>query len=133
MKKRIVLVLILMLLGVLIYGCMGHVKPGARTIMSTGDYQERDIRSAMAVVERRFHLFPGCTMTMLYYDGDSAKAAQAEWAEASGAEEAIVLGSCFRTGPIGDPSMESDAIYEWSWILVRNPGGVWKLYTYGYG
>ena len=59
----------------------------------------------------------------------------AEWAEESGADEAIVLYSTLETDASGgDGSSEPNATYEnWQWILVRDNGGTWEVKTYGYG
>ena len=98
-------------------------------------YSEEDIESAIQVISDYFDKeFEGCTLTELYYPGDSYADEFNEFAEIYGADEAIILMSSFEVGPSGgDGSLNPNSAYnDWNWILVRNNGGKWEHVDHGY-
>ena len=98
-------------------------------------YSEEDIESAIQVISDYFDKeFEGCTLTELYYPGDSYADEFNEFAEIYGADEAIILMSSFEVGPSGgDGSLNPNSTYnDWNWILVRSGGGKWEHVDHGY-
>lgn len=98
-------------------------------------YADTEIEAAFLVVKDYFSReFDGCTLTRLYYPGDSFADEFREWAEDYDADEAIVLRSCFDAGPMGgDGSLNPNSTYEdWEWVLIRSGGGDWEFATGGY-
>lgn len=99
-------------------------------------YTDDEIESAFQTVMDYFSQeFDGCTLTKLYYPGDTFADEFSEWAAQYETEEAIVIYSDFDVDSFGgDGSLEPNTTYEdWSWVLVRDAGGEWKLVTNGYG
>lgn len=95
-----------------------------------------DIQAAVDVVEKKFKRdFSGCTMTALRYAPHSGKEGNEAWAEQYDAEEAMVLYSDFDVDSSGgDGSLNPNSTYtDWSWVLVRENGGAWKIATWGMG
>lgn len=78
--------------------------------------------------------FDGCTLTKLYYSGDTYADEFNKWAEQYDADEAIVLLSSFDVDSSGgDGSLNPDSTYDdWQWILIRNDGGYWVHADHGY-
>lgn len=98
-------------------------------------YSEEDIESAVQIISDYFdEEFEGCTLTELYYSGDSYADEFNEFAEIYGADEAIILISSFDVGSSGgDGSLNPNSTYnDWNWILVRNNGGKWEYVDHGY-
>ena len=98
-------------------------------------YSEEDIESAVQVISDYFDKeFEGCTLTELYYPGDSYADEFNEFAEIYGADEAIILMSSFDVGSSGgDGSLNPNSTYnDWNWILVRSGGGKWEHVDHGY-
>lgn len=98
-------------------------------------YSDADIEAAFQTVKDYFgEEFSGCTLTKLYYPGDTYADEFQAWAEQYQADEAIVLLSSFDVDSSGgDGSLNPDFTYEdWNWILIRNHGGDWKHVDHGY-
>lgn len=98
-------------------------------------YTDADIEKAMQVVKDYFSKnFNGCTLTKLYYPGDSFAGEFSKYAEQYKAEEAIVLYSSFVVDSSGgDGSLNPNSTYnDWQWILIRNTGGEWEHADHGY-
>ncbi len=98
-------------------------------------YTDADIEAAFKTVEKYFAKeFDGCTLTKLWYPGDSLVEEFWDCARRYGADEAIVLYSCFNVGSSGgDGSLNPNSTYEdWSWTLIRSGGGRWEHADHGY-
>ncbi len=134
--KKYRMLLVCILCAALLAGCgAGDTSDARREIQSTGDYSKSEVRHAMSLVEQYFSWnFEGCTLLELRYDGDTAGAEEAQWAENYG-REVIVLESAFRTDDRGgDGSLNPNSTYEnYSWILTKNAFGLWDLENWGYG
>ncbi len=78
----------------------------------------------------------GCTLKEIYYAGDelTIRTSQDGYTRRFQADEVIELFSSFdvdETG--GNGSLNANSTYEsWSWILVRNKGGRWRIVGDGY-
>lgn len=99
-------------------------------------YTDDEIESAFQTVKDYFSKeFDGCTLTKLYYPGDSFSDVFDEWAKQYDADEAIVIYSDFEVDSSGgDGSLEPNSTYkDWNWILVRDSGGKWRHVDHGYG
>lgn len=98
-------------------------------------YTDEEIEAAFRTVEDYFSKeFSGCTLTKLYYPGDTFSGAFQEWAAQYEADEAIIICSSFDVDASGgDGSLNPNSTYDdWQWILVRNDGGSWKHVDHGY-
>ena len=98
-------------------------------------YSDDDIESAYQTVEDYFSdEFDGCTLTKMYYPGDTYADEFNEWAEQYDADEAIVILSSFDVDSSGgDGSLNPNSTYDdWNWILIRNDGGDWEHVDHGY-
>ena len=78
--------------------------------------------------------FPGCVMTAFWYDEESVREAELEYADEYQADQAVILLSDFQTDKHGgDGSLNPNEIYQdWQWVLVRSGNGDWTLKTCGY-
>lgn len=136
--KRLLWVWLMLLLLLSLSACGGKLADGMQVKIAEGSsgYSTEDIQAAVDVVEKTFKRdFPGCTMTALRYAPDSGKEANEAWAEQYDAEEAMVLYSDFDVDSSGgDGSLDPNSTYtDWSWVLVRENGGAWKIATWGMG
>lgn len=98
-------------------------------------YSDDDIEAAFQTVKEYFKdEFDGCTLTKLYYPGDTRTDEFNEWAENFGADEAIIILSSFDVDSSGgDGSLNPDSTYDnWQWILIRNGGSDWEHADHGY-
>lgn len=98
-------------------------------------YTDDDIEAAFQTVKDYFSReFDGCTLTKLYYPGDTFADEFQEYAAKHNADEAIFLYSSFDVDSSGgDGSLTPDSTYEdWNWWLVRNEGGNWEHVDHGY-
>lgn len=98
-------------------------------------YSDDDIKAACQTVKDYFSdEFCGCTLTKLYYPGDTFADEFKQWADQYAADEAIVLLSSFDVDSSGaDPSLNPGSTYDaYSWILIRNDDGDWEHATHGY-
>lgn len=98
-------------------------------------YIDSDIESAFQTVKDYFSKeFEGCTLTKLYYPGDTFADEFTEWAMQYDADEAIIIYSSFNVDSSGgDGSFNPDSTYEdWKWILIRNESGNWEYVDHGY-
>jgi hypothetical protein len=115
----------------------GNTSSVKRTINQSDIYSEENITDAMEVVEQKFKShFSGCTLTDLWYAGDTSIPAAKEWANHNNADKAIILLSNFDVDSSGgDGSLEPGKTFKkWNWILIRKTGSSkWTLLTWGYG
>lgn len=98
-------------------------------------YSDGDIEAAFQTVKDYFaEEFDGCTLTKLYYPGDTFVDDFDDIAKQYGAEEAIVICSSFDVDSSGgDGSLNPNSTYEgWKWFLIRNEGENWKHADHGY-
>ncbi len=99
-------------------------------------YSDDDIETACQTVKEYFSsTFSGCTLTKLYYPGDTYTDNYNKWVpEQYDADEAIVLLSSFDVDSSGgDGSLNPNSTYDnWSWILIRNKDGDWEHVDHGY-
>lgn len=142
-KKKVLIIGIVLAVCV----CLGifftlHL-PGARDAGQSkndegtpGVYTDQEIEEAKQTVHDKFaEVFPGCTMTDLWYDEEVSQSHAGEWAEQYEAKEALVLLSNFDVDASGgDGSLNPNSTYtDWNWILVRNSSSeAWTLKTWGY-
>ena len=136
--KRLLWVWLMLLLLLSLSACGGKLADGMQVEITEGDtyYSNEDIQAAVDTVEKEFKKdFPGCTMTALRYTALSGKDSNTEWATQYNAEEAMVLYSDFDVDSSGgDGSLDPNSTYtDWSWVLVRENGGAWKIATWGMG
>ena len=136
--KRLICITALLLVSLLLSACGGKLSEGMQVEITEGDtyYSNEDIQAAVDTVEKEFKKdFPGCTMTSLRYTAISGKDSNTEWATQYNAEEAMVLYSDFDVDSSGgDGSLGPNSTYtDWSWVLVRENGGAWKIATWGMG
>ena len=140
MKKAALLIIALMM-TMIFAGCGGNDTGGNIDSVYVPDwkpseiYSDDDIEAAFQTVKDYFSdVFDGCTLTKLYYPGDTCADEFNEWAEQYDADEAIVILSSFDVDSSGgDGSLNPDSTYDdWNWILVRNDGGDWKHVDHGY-
>lgn len=98
-------------------------------------YPDSDIEAAFQTIKNYFSQeFSGCTLTKLYYPGDTYADTFNEWANQYSADEAIVILSSFDVDSSGgDGSLNPNSTYnDWNWILIRNNGGDWEHADHGY-
>ena len=136
--KRLVWTMVMFILLLTLSACGGKLSEGMQVEITEGDtyYSNEDIQAAVDTVEKEFKKdFPGCTMTALRYTALSGKDSNTEWATQYNAEEAMVLYSDFDVDSSGgDGSLDPNSTYtDWSWVLVRENGGAWKIATWGMG
>lgn len=134
MKRTLCLAILCCVILCLLSGCGGNVKQVERIYAPSALYSETDIDAAMDVAIQYFKKeFSGCTLTQIQYPGDDAEAF-AQWADASGKGEAIVLISSFTVDASGgDGSLNPNSTYTgWNWILAREQGGKWVHIDHGY-
>lgn len=102
----------------------------------TDNHSAREIEAAMKAVKRKFRAeFIGCTLTDLWYPGDSMAEEEALCAAQYDSQEVIVLLSNFQPDSSGgDGSLTPNAEYtNYQWVLVKNALGQWTPKTWGYG
>ena len=133
--KRGTLVIITLIMTVTFVGCGRKDNGGNVDHVHIPDwkpseiYSDNDIEAAFQTIKNYFSgEFDGCTLTWMYYPGDTFADEFIEWAEQYDADEAIVILSSFDTGSsVGDSSLIPNSIYDdWKWILIRNDGGDWE-------
>ena len=98
-------------------------------------YSQKEIHSAIETIKSEFSKnWKGCTLSEIYYAGDSVSRDYQDWADRNDAEEVIVLLSTFDVDSSGgDGSLNPNSTYdEWMWILVRTDGGNWIHVDHGY-
>lgn len=98
-------------------------------------YSDDDIEAAYQTVKDYFSSgFNGCTLTKMYYPGDTCADEFIELAEQYGADEAIIILSSFDVDSSGGSgTLDPDSTYDdWQWILTRNDGGDWQHVDHGY-
>ena len=133
--------IIILLIALLLAACGGKDSGGNIDNVYIPDwkpseiYSDDDVEAAFQAVKDYFKSeFGGCTLTKLYYPGDTYAGEFDAWAEQYSADEAIIILSSFDVDSSGgDGSFEPDSTYEdWNWILIRNGGGAWKHVDHGY-
>ena len=98
-------------------------------------YTDGEIESAFQTVKDYFYeSFSDCTLTELYYPGDSFEDEFQELAAEYNADKAIIIYSTFDVDSSeGDGSLNPNSTYEgWSWSLIRNKDGEWEHVDHGY-
>ena len=139
--KKATLVIIALIMTLIFTGCGRKDSGGNIDSVYVPDwkpseiYSDDDIEAAYQTVKDYFsNNFDGCTLTKLYYPGDTYADEFNEWAEQYDADEAIVILSSFDVDSSGgDGSLNPNSTYnDWNWILVRNDGGDWEHVDHGY-
>lgn len=139
MTKQILVIMVLVM--TLFTGCSVKNNGGNTDNVRIPDwepseiYSDDDIEAAFKTVKDYFgNEFDGCTLTKLYYPGDTYVDEFNEWAERYDADEAIVILSSFDVDSSGgDGSFNPDSTYDcWNWILIRNDDGDWEHVDHGY-
>ena len=139
--KKATLIIITLIMTLIFIGCDRKDSGGNIDDVHVPDwkpseiYSDDDIEAAYQTVTYYFSdKFDGCTLTKIYYPGDTYADEFSEWAEQYDADEAIVLLSSFDVDASGgDGSLNANSTYDdWNWILIRNDGGDWELVDYGY-
>lgn len=121
------IILVCAIIGIKITG-HGDVSQVNTYYTVTDNHSAREIEATMKAVKRKFRAgFNGCTLTDLWYEGDSMAAAEDSWAAQYDSQEVIVLLSSFQTNSSGgDGSLEPNAEYtNYQWVLVKNALGQW--------
>lgn len=141
MKRYLSLaVCVLLILGVIFQsGCMvfGDVSNVSVSKVSSDIYSDKDINDAIDVVKNHFATYyQGCTLKEIRFEGDDLEEYRSRKKETN-ADEVIVLVSDFVTGSgkeIEEGPLDANVEYSnFNWVLVRNKGKRWNVYTYGYG
>ena len=139
--KRATLVIITLIITLTFIGCTRKDNGGNTDNVYMPDwkpseiYSDDDIEAAYQTVKDYFgSKFNGCTLTKIYYPGDTYADEFMEWAKQYNADEAIVILSSFDVDSSGgDGSLNPDSTYDdWKWILIRNNGGAWEHADHGY-
>lgn len=139
--KKATLVIIILILTLIFTGCGRKDRGGNIDNVYVPDwkpseiYSDDDIEAAYQTVKDYFSdKFDGCTLTKVYYPGDTYVDEFNEWAAHYDADEAIVILSSFDVDSSGgDGSLNPNSTYDnWSWILIRNDGGDWEHVDHGY-
>lgn len=139
MKYKIailILSIIVMFAGCGINGSRGNVDNVQISDENSSEiYSDNDIEAAYQTVKDYFSQeFKGCTLTKLYYPGDTYVDEFGKGEEHFGADEIIVILSSFDVDSSGgDGSFNPNTTYDnWNWILVRNINGEWEHVDHGY-
>lgn len=139
MKKAILIITLIMTL--IFTGCGKKDSGGNIDSVNIPDwkpseiYSDNDIEAAYQTVKDYFSSeFGGCTLTKLYYPGDTYADEFTEWADQYNADEAIIILSSFDVDSSGgDGSLNPNSTYDdWNWILIRNDCGDWEHVDHGY-
>lgn len=102
---------------------------------SSAIYTDDEIESAFQTVKDYFYKeFYGCTLTKLYYPGDSLEDDYRELAMEYNADKAIIIYSSFDVDSSGgDGSLLPNSTYGgWKWCLILNEDGEWEHVDHGY-
>ncbi|MCP1100854.1 hypothetical protein M2454_000062 [Aequitasia blattaphilus] len=93
-------------------------------------YSNAEIESAFQTIKDYFHSeFGGCTLTELYYPGDTYLDEYKDWDSA----EVIVILSSFDVNSFAGDGFNPNSTYsDWSWVLIRNESGDWEHFDHGY-
>ncbi len=115
-------------------GCGGHTLVVNRVVGDSTMYSEREIKSAMSVVTRKFRSgFRGCVLLELRFDEEKTLRETERRAEKGDTGEILVLSSKFYAGK-SDGSLTPGMTYEgWTWELEKTGLGGWELTNYGFG
>ena len=139
--KRATLVIITLITTLTIVGCTRKNSGGNVDNVHVPDwkpseiYSDDDIEAAYQTVKDYFSSeFDGCTLTKIYYPGDTYVDEFFEWTKQYNDDEAIVILSSFEVDSSGgDGSFDPNSTYDaWHWILIRNDGGDWEHVDHGY-
>lgn len=138
--KKILCIIAIISMGFILTACGGRNGGNIDSVQvpdwkPSGIYSDDDIEAAYQTVKDYFSdKFYGCTLTKLYYPGDTFVDEFNEWAERYDADEAIIILSSFDVDSSGgDGSFNPNSTYnDWNWILIRNNGGDWEHVDYGY-
>lgn len=135
MKKILVLCLTLIMCFNLV-ACSGGDFQNVKTHEVDSElYSKKEINSAIDTIKSEFKKdWKGCTLTEIYYAGDSVSKDHQDWADRYNADETIVLLSSFDVDSSGgNGSLNPNSTYDgWSWILVRKEGESWVHVDHGY-
>ncbi len=113
----------------------GNAKDAKTHEVASELYSQKEIDSAIEAIKTEFSRnWSGCTLTEIYYAGDSVSAEHQDWADRNNADDVIVLLSSFKVDSSGgDGSLNPNSTYkDWSWILVRTGNGKWVHVDHGY-
>lgn len=140
MSKKRKIYIIILAMTLIFAGCGGRNRGNIDNVQipdwkPSEIYSDDDIEKAYKTVKEYFsNEFDGCTLTKLYYPGDTYANEFDGWAEQYGSDEAIVILSSFDVDSSGgDGSLNPNSTYDkWKWILVRNDGGDWAHVDHGY-
>lgn len=139
--KRATMVIITLIITLIFIGCGRKDSGGNIDSVYVPDwkpsdiYSDDDIEAAFQTVKNYFcNEFDGCTLTKIYYPGDTYADEFNEWSKQYDAAEAIVILSSFDVGSSGgNGSLNPNSTYDdWKWILIRNDGGDWEHVDHGY-
>jgi hypothetical protein len=119
----------------------GCVKPGDISNVtikyeSSKIFNEEDMKAAVDVILDNFKNWNGCTLTDIWYAGDTESLNEKEYySDTYVYDEVIVFYSNFNVDSSGgDGSLNPNDTYtSWDWILCRSDNGQWRILTYGYG
>lgn len=134
MKNRL-WVIVLALGMLMLSACGGNVREMKTYQVDSAIYSQEEIAAAVETIRNEFRMeWDGCTLTELYYAGDTVSQAHQQWADRNGADEVLVLLSSFDVDASGgDGSLNPDSTYaNWMWILVRSGNGPWQHVDHGY-
>ena len=116
-------------------GSGGNVQNVKTHEVDSALYSKKEINSAIDTIKSEFKKdWKGCTLTEIYYAGDSVSKEHQEWADRYNADETIVLLSNFDVDSSGgNGSLNPNSTYDgWNWILVRKEGEGWVHVDHGY-
>lgn len=109
------------------YNNRGAVSPDLTLDYGTDtSYTQEEIDAAAKELKKDFkRRYTGCTLESLRYSGDQSEQAQQHYSTAQGIG---FLGSCSYDADCDD---YSGAPTDWSWFLIRDEGGEWRVIDAG--
>ncbi len=137
MLKKLIGVLLVFVMVLSLCACAGNGDIAHVTVKKVESqiFSEKDINSAIDEVKKLFaEEFGGCSLTEIYYAGDSMKDSFERYKKRYDVDDAIILqSSLYVDSSGGEKALTPDTTYsEYNWILLRDSGSPWRVKKYGY-
>ncbi len=99
-------------------------------------YTRNEQKAAVNMILKEFRSWDGCKLYSVYYTSDDFCQRELEYCNTlapDGVEytECIVYRTDFRSPVFGNPTLNANFRYDWSWYLARVDDGPWELLTWG--